>query len=106
MPFAKVAIVMFSPTFFKSEACVEELIKICTRSKLSRNIIPVYVGRVAMDDDSHFLGTAVEDMMNANLIRTKIDGNCIPPPDEGLFQDNWDANVAALIKRVGELLHK
>jgi hypothetical protein len=41
MPFAKVAIVMFSPAFFKSEACVEELIKICTEKDLSRCIIPV-----------------------------------------------------------------
>jgi hypothetical protein len=43
MPEAKVAIVMFSAAFFQSEACVEELIKICTQTKLSRNIIPVCV---------------------------------------------------------------
>jgi hypothetical protein len=65
-----------------------------------------FVGRVAMGKRDMFLGESVDDMMNANLIRTKIDGNCIPPPDMGLFQDNWDANVAALIKRVGELMHK
>jgi hypothetical protein len=43
MPEARVAIVMFSAAFFQSEACVEELIKICTQTKLSRNIIPVCV---------------------------------------------------------------
>ena len=33
-----------------------------------------------------------------------VQGNCIPPPDEGLFQDNWDTNVATLIARVNELM--
>jgi hypothetical protein len=65
-----------------------------------------FVGRVAMGKRDMFMGESVEDMMNANLVRTKVDGNCIPPPDKGLFQDNWDANVAALIKRVGELMPK
>ena len=47
MPLAKVAIVMFSPAFFKSKACVQELIKICTEDDLSRCIIPVYVHHMA-----------------------------------------------------------
>jgi hypothetical protein len=59
-----------------------------------------------MGCDDDFLGTSKQDKRTANLIRTKIDGNCIPPPDMGLFQDKWDANVATLVKRVGELMQK
>jgi hypothetical protein len=46
MPEAKVAVVMFSENFFKSEACVEELTKICEQPKLSTRVIPVFVGNI------------------------------------------------------------
>lgn len=104
MPDAKVAIAMFSAEFFTSEACVDELVKICTERDLSKRIIPVFVGSVGLGKSDDFLGTSKRDRMNANLIRTKINGNCIPPPDMGLFQDNWEANVAVLIERVREMM--
>jgi hypothetical protein len=103
MPEAKVAIVMFSENFFKSKACVEELTKICEESELSTRVIPVFVGHVNLQ--SNFLGTETKQQKrDANFIRTKINGNCIPPPDMGLFQDNWDANIKALITRINEMM--
>lgn len=54
MPFAKVAIVLLSSSFFQSDACVRELCKICEQPKLNDRIIPVYVGSV--DIGSDFLG--------------------------------------------------
>ena len=99
---AKVAVVMFSAPFFKSEACTEELIKICEKGGLSKRVIPVFVG--PLDLSSDFLGSKKSQRRDAGFIRTKISGNCIPPPDMGLFQDAWDANLATLVGRVKELL--
>jgi hypothetical protein len=103
MPKAKVAIVMFSPKFFKSKACVMELSKMLEQDALVEHIIPVFVGVVDLQSD--FLGTSPAEMDEATWIRTMVSGNCIPPPDEGLFQDNWDTNVKRLINRVKEILH-
>ena len=99
---AQVAVVMFSSMFFKSKACTDELIAICEKDGLNRRVIPVFVG--PMDMSSDFLGTEKKKKRDAAFIRTKISGNCIPPPDMGLFQDNWDANIEALIARIKELL--
>lgn len=103
MPDAKVAIVMFSPAFFASEACVEELKAILKEPDVSKCVIPVFVAPVSMGKKDDFLESDKKLKKTANFIRSKIDGNCIPPPDKGLFQQNWDTNVALLIQRVHEL---
>jgi hypothetical protein len=103
MPEAKVAVVMFSEEFFKSESCVKELSKILEQtSGLAERVIPVFVGSVDMS--AGFLGEKKSQRREAAFIRTMVSGNCIPPPDMGLFQDNWDANVALLIQRAKELI--
>lgn len=100
MPMAKVAIVMFCPSFFKSKACVRELKKICGQSKLQDRVIPIFVGQ--LDLTANFLGETVEQIKEANYIRASIDGNCLPDPRFGLFQDNWSTNVKDLIKCIAE----
>ena len=104
MPEAKVAIVMFSPAFFQSKACVDELKAICKEPDLSECIVPIFLGPVKMGKNDNFLGSSRAEKRSANFIRAKIDGNCIPPPDQGLFQENWDKNVALLISRIRELM--
>ena len=81
---------------------LQELCKICVTDDLSSRIIPVFVGEVDMRGD--FLGTKKQQKRDANFIRTKISGNCIPPPDMGLFQDNWEENCRMLVTRVKELI--
>lgn len=106
MPETKVAIVMLSEAFFQSEACVDEMAAILKEPGLSKRVIPVFVSPIDMSKGSDFLGSSKSEKRQANFFRTKIDGNCIPPPDEGLFQDNWERNVELLSKRVGELMKK
>eukprot|EP00039_Didymoeca_costata_P031973 m.36508 g.36508 ORF g.36508 m.36508 type:complete len:555 (+) comp9129_c0_seq2:144-1808(+) len=101
MGLSKVAIVMFSELYFQSDACTKEIIKICQHPKLSECVIPVFVGK--FDINSDFLGSSKPQRRDAAFIRTIISGNCVPPPDKGLFQDNWDDNVALLKERVNQL---
>lgn len=72
-------VVMFSAPFFKSEACAEELTKICEKGGLSKRVIPVFVG--PLDLPSDFLGPKKPQRRNAGFIRAKISGKCIPPSD-------------------------
>ena len=51
-----------------------------------------------------YLGPPFQRRKLENFIRQKIDGNWIPPPDQGLFQDNWAKNTATLLARVKALL--
>eukprot|EP00041_Stephanoeca_diplocostata_P022437 m.535083 g.535083 ORF g.535083 m.535083 type:complete len:490 (-) comp22063_c0_seq3:135-1604(-) len=101
MPFADVAIVMLSPAYFQSEACVRELCKICEQPRLNDCILPVYIG--AVDLHANILGTSVPAQRRANFIRTTLSGNCIPDPREGFFQDQWDVNIRTLLARIAAL---
>ena len=51
-----------------------------------------------------YLGPPFKRRTIENFFRQKIDGNWIPPPDQGLFQDNWAKNTATLLARVKALL--
>jgi hypothetical protein len=100
MPMATVAIVMFSPAFFQSDACVRQLSKICEKRGLQDRIIPIFIGPV--DIESNFLGTKKSQIKEARFIRATISGNSLPDPRYGLFQDNWSANTTELLRRVEE----
>ena len=102
MPGAKVAIVIFSPAFFKSDACVRELSKICETPDLNDRIIPIYIG--PMDLASDFLGSTKKKIKEARFIRATISGNCLPDPRYGFFQDNWPTNVKELLRRTAQFM--
>ena len=51
-----------------------------------------------------YLGAPFKRRKLENFIRQKIDGNWIPPPDQGLFQDSWAKNTATLLARIKALL--
>ena len=51
-----------------------------------------------------YLGTPFRRRKVESLIRQKIDGNWIPPPDKGLFQENWAENTGVLLARANALL--
>lgn len=92
--------------YFKSEACVNELRAICKQFDSNR-IIPVMLGGCTMRGDflghCEFLGKPFERKKIAGFFRGKIDGNCLPPPDVGVFQDKWATHVEQLITRVKQI---
>jgi hypothetical protein len=102
MPHANIAIVMLSKTFLKSSACLSELKAICRDDKFddSSRIIPVYLDDVKLT--GNFLGDEPTDIRAAAFIKGKL-GNCIPPPDQGLFHENFAANMKTLVARIKTL---
>jgi hypothetical protein len=44
------------------------------------------------DIQKAFLGTSVDQIKTANYYRQFIDGNSVPPPDQGFFQGNGAAD--------------
>lgn len=101
---AKVAIVLYSTPYFKSKACRDELVAIAQHEMLPDRTIPLFVEDVVGKMRGTFFGASRLQKQHAALVRRKIVGNCIPPPEEGLFHENWDKNTARLIDRVKELL--
>eukprot|EP01051_Picozoa_sp_SAG22_P000225 SAG22_NODE_4_length_44774_cov_362.122149_46_plen_431_part_00 len=99
MPRAKVGVVMLSEAFFKSGPCKEELLALI---KKGHPIIPVVFdmsAHKAMKGDT-FLGTDPDSIEDANFLKTKMTGNSLPPPDQGVFQTNFDRNAAELVRLV------
>jgi hypothetical protein len=88
---------MFSKSYFESEACVDELI---AALKQRKPVVPLFLEEVNMT--GHFLGEKVQQIKNANFIKTMVDGNCIPPPDQGFFQghsaDDFKRNAKTLAR--------
>lgn len=101
---SKMAIMLYSKEYASSKACKDELVAIALQSAtgLVDRVIPIYVGE--LDMQSNFFGKTKKMKQQATLVRTKISGNCLPPPDQGLFQDNWDANMEELTKRCKDLV--
>ena len=46
-----------------------------------------------------YFGTSTEERERGNFVKQKL-GNWLPTPDQGLFQDDWAANLDELLKRV------
>jgi hypothetical protein len=69
-----------------------------------RKGIKVFIVRV--DDTCHsctsgnFLGDSVDQVDHASFIKLKLNMNCLPPPHEPLFQENFSANTAELVKHI------
>jgi hypothetical protein len=95
VPECKVLVAMFSKSYFKSKACIEEL-KAALR--VGKPVIPLFLEEVNMT--GHFLGEEKQQIKDANYITIKVSGNCIPPPDQGFFQgtdaDDFRRNAATL----------
>jgi hypothetical protein len=95
---AKFAIIMLSDAYWKSDPCLEEVTTILQEG------IKVYIVRV--DDSCHtctrgnFLGGSDDQVDQAGFIKLKLDMNCLPPPHEPLFQDNFEANAAELVQQI------
>eukprot|EP00041_Stephanoeca_diplocostata_P029849 m.889377 g.889377 ORF g.889377 m.889377 type:complete len:1393 (-) comp23644_c0_seq3:3364-7542(-) len=98
---ATVAIVLLSPAYFQSDACVLELTKLCMSPMLSGRIVPLLVAPVDLDGD--FLGSARKARNSAAFIRNVMCGDPIPDPKEGCFQDAWKRHTSALLDRVAQL---
>jgi len=99
LPECDVLIVMLSQSYFKSEACVNELVAAC---KARKPIIPIYLEKV--DVSGSFLGPGTPQRKMANFIRPHIQGNCVPPPDQGFFPGanaaDFRRNMATLTQTI------
>ena len=81
IPECKVLVAMLSRSYFRSEACLDELRAAIEQKK---PVIPIFLEEV--DTSGHFLGESKQQIMDANLIRIKVlSKNCAPPPDQGFF---------------------
>ena len=99
MPRAKVGVVMLSEAFFKSGPCKEELLALI---KKGHPIIPVVFDMSAhkAKKGDTFLGTDPDSIEDANFLKTKMTGNSLPPPYQGVFLTNFDVNAAELVRLV------
>jgi hypothetical protein len=102
LPECQVLVVMLSRSYFKSAACVAELMEAC---RIGKPMIPIYLEDV--DISGYFLGTTPEQKKTANFIRKSISGNRVPPPDQGcqghfqgLGAPDFNRNVAMLVKTI------
>ena len=74
--------------------------------KKGHPIIPVVfdmIAHKAMKGDT-FLGTDPDSIEDANFLKTKMTGNSLPPPDQGVFQTNFAVNAAELVRLVKNAL--
>jgi hypothetical protein len=69
-----------------------------------RKGLKVFIVRV--DDSCHtctrgnFLGESVDQVDQAGFIKLKLNMNCLPPPHEPLFQDNFERNAVELVQLI------
>ena len=96
---AEVLIVLMTKTFIADKNCVEQLYKICTDVATNRMIVVLHLERVSVK--GYFLGENFAKRVRANFLRSALNGaETIPPKEEGLFQENFAENMAALLERV------
>jgi hypothetical protein len=81
LPMAKICVAMMSSSYFGSQACIDEIKAACSEKI---HIIPVFLEHADMRVG--FLGPDEESIIRGNFLRTRLSGNCIPPPDKGFFQ--------------------
>ena len=78
---------MLSDEYWLSGPCIEEVLAILRKG------IKVFILR--FDDTcqsctrGNFLGDSVDQVDRAGFIKLKLSMNCLPPPHEPLFQDNF-----------------
>ena len=84
-----------SPAYLQSKDCIREMIRACVELKNTR-ILPIviekYNMKTACGSGGHHTG----------LLQASI-GNILPPPDKGVFEDDFDGNMTKLIKRIEDV---
>ena len=60
-------------------------------------ILPVQFGMPSMSRG--FIGESKTEVKQGNLIKSRV-GNCLPPPDQGGFHENWERNAATLVEKL------
>mmetsp|Transcript_11267 Transcript_11267/g.33794 ORF Transcript_11267/g.33794 Transcript_11267/m.33794 type:complete len:1470 (+) Transcript_11267:163-4572(+) len=115
LPSAKVAVLMLSPAYWSSPACINELTAICRSNLDGTCILPIYLETMEGPMEGNFpagnfledceLGIADEEKeKRLNLFKVTVSGNMIPPPDQGTFADNFAKNADTLVKRTRQII--
>jgi hypothetical protein len=103
---AKVAVILLSDAYWQSKACVEELTKILQSSSIKVVILRFdewsFGGNFLKTMKHQGCSTEEEQTDLCGFIKSKLDGNCWPPPDRGtgFFQGDFENNKAELVNRV------
>ena len=84
-----------SPAYLQSKACVREMIRACVELERTR-ILPVVIEKY---DLKTAFGT---NGYHTGLLKASI-GNVLPPPDKGVFEDDFEGNMRKLIDRIEEV---
>ena len=95
MPEADVCLAMISGPYFESAPCKEEIYK-TAREKIP--ILPI-IFETPPPLKKGFFGMSDDEREKGNFVRGELH-NWLPTPDQGLFQDNWEANCAELLAQV------
>ena len=95
MPEADVCIAMLSPGYFKSGPCKEE---IYCAAREGLKILPVIFETPPPMKKGYF-GTSDDERERGNFVRQKL-GNWLPPPEQGLFQDDFARNLDKVVEQV------
>ena len=95
MPDADVCIAMLSPGYFKSGPCKEE---IYNAVREDMHILP-FIFETPPQMKKGYFGKSDEERERGNFVKLKL-GNWLPPPEQGLFQDAFEGNLATLLQLV------
>eukprot|EP00035_Acanthoeca_spectabilis_P007311 m.135187 g.135187 ORF g.135187 m.135187 type:complete len:1052 (-) comp13897_c0_seq1:323-3478(-) len=101
-----VAVVLLSPGYLQSRACLKELLALlqCSRLTDADRIIPVVVApgvREALH--GNFAGDTYQGQLQASAVRTLCNRNWLPPPDRGTFSNDFNGNATTLVELIHEL---
>jgi hypothetical protein len=99
MPECKIGIILLSPEYFQSKACVQECLELVKQKKIK--LLPLQFGMP--NTTGRFLGEEPSDIKAANMFKLKIK-NVLPPPDQGSFDADWEGNARKLVRRIKEML--
>lgn len=117
---AEIALIMLSPPYFESEACLMELFQISTNLENQQVIFIELEPAVTANTFKieNFVGSKLVDKLKKKKLAPKdfkkddvvakmkeaLSYNMTPPPDEGTFPQRYIRNLALLADRVAEML--
>ena len=100
MDSTRCVIIVLSNAFFKDRICCKQLLMACQkfpRQAMDR-VVPIFIEPVDMSGD--FFGEGDDKHQEANFARPYITMNPVVMKRDGCFQDNFDRNMDALVKRL------
>ena len=86
-------LLLMSPAYLQSKACIREMVRACAELSEPSRILPIVIEKYDLETAFGSSGYHT-GMLNATI------GNILPPPDQGVFEDDFDGNMIKLIERI------